>query len=66
MDGVAEILSAVKTTNGLLAAWPGCEKYLTFPESTQGALVKVDIAVLDANLSSLYPPAEKNSLTEQL
>lgn len=66
MDGVAEILTAVKTTKGLLAAWPGCEKYLILPPTTQGVLVKVDIKVLDANLSSLYPPAEKTSLSKAL
>lgn len=66
MDGVTEILTAVKTSKGLLTAWPGCEKYLTMPEGTSGVLVKVNIAELDATLASLYPPAEKTGLTEQL
>lgn len=66
LDGVLEILSSVRTTKGLLEAWPGCEKYLELPQQTGGALMKVDVKVLDLNLAIMYPPAEKSSLAEQL
>lgn len=59
MDGVTEIIVSVRSTKGLMAAWPECEKYLTLPETSQGALMKVDIENLNSNLSSMYPPAEK-------
>jgi len=59
MKGVVEILQFVKSTKGLIEAWPGCERYLALPEESQGALMKVDVDKLDKALGELYPPAEK-------
>lgn len=59
MTGVFEILDSVKTTKGLLSAWPECENFLTLPDQSLGALMKVDIGGLNDALGNLYPPAEK-------
>lgn len=61
VEDVIEIMSGVKTTKGLFAAWPEAEQYLKLPEAPAGALMKVDIVSLNDRLTNLYPPAEKNS-----
>ena len=53
MDDVTEILSTIKTTSGLLSAWPGCEKYLELPAKSSGTLMKVDIVALDSSLATM-------------
>jgi len=60
VEGVIEILESVKSTKGLLDAWPECDKFLNLPKASGGELMKVNVVELNEALDGYYPPAKKS------